>query len=350
MAMLPSLPTSPLPPKPQEAQEDQECSDFISTLPRGGWGPIRTRKYQGFWVLEIALPSVMTIQKNFKPRPDDLFVVSYPKSGTTWLKAITFATKTRTQYPLSHHPLLSLNPHDCVLNLEECFHKGQASKIEALPSPRILAIHMPYSLLPDSMTSSSCRFVYICRDPKDTLVSMWHFREKTRPKTMEPTPFIEAFEAFCEGTSAVGPMWDHVLEYWRESQRRPEKVLFLKYEEMMDEPVGKVRRLAEFIGCPFSEAEEKGGVVQEIVKLCSFEKLKNLEANKTGTQGGPGMVVTNDSFFRKGGAGDWKNHMSPEMAQRLDGIAQQKLRESGLTLGSVGLEAASCNDVPARGP
>ncbi|XP_038978919.1 flavonol 4'-sulfotransferase-like [Phoenix dactylifera] len=291
----------------------------------------------------------MAIQKNFKARPDDIFVVSYPKSGTTWLKALSFATMTRTQYPLAHHPLLSFNPHDCVLLVEECFQKGLISKIEALPSPRILAIHMPHSLLPDSMTSSSCRFVYICRDPKDTLVSMWHFREKSRPKTVEPTPFAEAFEAFCEGTSAFGAMWDHVLEYWRASLRSPERVLFLKYEEMMDEPVGNVRRLAEFMGCPFTEEEEKGGVVEEIVKLCSFEKLKSLEANKVGTQGGPGFVVTNDSFFRKGGGGDWKNHMSPEMARRLDAITQQKLFESGLTLGTVSVEAASSDDASAHG-
>lgn len=34
-------------------------------------------------------------------------------------------------------------------------------------------------------------------------------------------------------------------------------MLFLKYE-MLEEPVANVKRLAEFVGCTFSEEEEKG--------------------------------------------------------------------------------------------
>ena len=51
-------------------------------------------------------------------------------------------------------------------------------------SPRVLATHLPYSLLPSSVISeerSGCRIVYIFRDPKDSLVSYWMFTRKAAP-------------------------------------------------------------------------------------------------------------------------------------------------------------------------
>ncbi|XP_008780053.2 flavonol 3-sulfotransferase-like [Phoenix dactylifera] len=148
---------------------------------------------------------------------------------------------------------------------------------------------------------------------------------------MDRVPFAKALEMFCEGICPSGPIWSHVLEYWEESLRRPEKVLFLKYEEMMEEPMSHAKRLAEFVGCPFSLEEEREGVVEEILKLCSFEKLRNLEVNKMHKRDAVHLAKF-DSLFRKGKVGDWRNHMSPEMARNLDEITQQNFKDSGLTV------------------
>ncbi|XP_008777580.1 flavonol sulfotransferase-like [Phoenix dactylifera] len=344
-----SLPCFPIPFKHVEALLEKEnhstapaaapvrdYDELISSLPvKQTFIPIR--KYLEFWFPEGHLPGIMAIRQHFRPRPDDLFLMSFPKSGTTWLKALAFATMTRAHYPWDRHPLHSLNPHDVVPFMDDLFAAGQASKLEALPSPRVLATHMPYSLLPDSITSSGCRIIYICRDPKDAIVSLWHFAEKaSAEKGREGFPFDRFFEMACEGKFPYSPIWDHSLEYWKESLRRPEKVLFLKYEEMLEEPAANVKRLAEFLGCPFSEDEEKGGVVEEIITLCSFEKLKSMEANKKGSQEAAVYKVSNASFFRKGGTGDWRNYGSPEMAQKLDEIVLEKLEGSGLTIPGVG--------------
>ncbi|XP_008777577.2 cytosolic sulfotransferase 12-like [Phoenix dactylifera] len=354
MAALPSLCNSPPPMESQgkkgaDPRPPSNFTDLISTLPlEEGWAPLRIRKYQGFWIPERVLQGIMDMQQNFKARPDDLFVLSYPKSGTTWLKALTYAIMTRSQYPLDHHPLLRQNPHEFVPIMGITYAKGEASELEAMSSPRILNTHLPYSLLPHAIKSLGCKLIYVCRDPKDVLVSRFHYNNRMRPQAMEPIPFTKAFEMFCEGNCPYGPIWEHVLEYWEESQRRPEKVLFLKYEEMLGDPPRIVKRLAEFMGCPFSPEEEKEGVVEEIIKLCSFDKMKSLEVNKTGKLR-PDFVLTNDSFFRKGGAGDWRNHMSPEMARKLDRITEQKFEGSGLTLDAVDVEAAATNgDVQAQ--
>ncbi|KQK05176.1 hypothetical protein BRADI_2g18500v3 [Brachypodium distachyon] len=294
---------------------------------------------------EPFLPGILGAHKRFEPRPSDVFLASFPKSGTTWLMALTFTTLNRTKHPPCDpdHPLRHRNPHDCVKFLEMAFSlSGDKGNVFAeLPSRRVIATHMPYSLLPECITAkgSGRGIVYICRDPKDALVSMWLFTKKKmaaivagsndedKPPAATSFTIEEAFELFCDGRCICGPQWHHVVGYWEESRKRPEKVLFLRYEEMLRDPVGNVRKLAEFMGCTFSDEEEAAGVVEQIVELCSIDVLKNVEVNKNGTQ----EFVKNESFFRKGVAGDWSNHMTPVMAARLDKIVEDALQGSGFT-------------------
>ncbi|XBI51623.1 hypothetical protein VPH35_034111 [Triticum aestivum] len=137
----------------------------------------------------------------------------------------------------------------------------------------------------------------------------------------------DAFGMFCEGCSPYGPFWDHYLEYWEESVARPDTVLFLKYEEIKSDPARVVRRLARFLGVPLTEEEEGSGVAEEVARLCSFETLTGLEVNQVGgVSHGNKVHVDNSVFYRKGEVGDWVNHMSREMGEKLDRIVQQKLQ------------------------
>ncbi|MDV3201786.1 MAG: sulfotransferase domain-containing protein, partial [Candidatus Phytoplasma australasiaticum] len=131
-----------------------------------------------------------------------------------------------------------------------------------------------------------------------------------------------------------GPYWDHILGYWKASLEHPGKILFSKYEEMSRDTTSFVKKLAEFTGHPFSFEEQQKGVPEKIVKLCSFENLSNLEVNKNGMHRVRKIKngVENKNYFRKGKVGDWKNHLTPEMAARLDEITLRKLDGSGLSL------------------
>ena len=114
-----------------------------------------------------------------------------------------------------------------------------------------------------------------------------------------------------------------------ESLERPEKILFLKYEEVKDKPTENLKKLAEFIGCPFSIEEEANGVLDEILRLCSFDNLRNLEVNQNGKL--PNGIETG-AFFRRGEVGDWVNFLTPEMIEKLDSITEEKLGSHGLKL------------------
>nr|GMD35762.1 flavonol sulfotransferase-like [Ipomoea batatas] len=166
---------------------------------------------------------------------------------------------------------------------------------QVLAESPLFHTHIPYQSFPHQhihTSSSSCRIVYVFRDPKDVLVSLWHFTSKLTPKHISPISLQEAFHRFSRGVSPFGPYWDHVAAYYNVSVQFPDKVLFL-----------------------------------------SFEKLRNLEVNKDGLQHvtmSEEIVIRHSTYFRRGEVGDWKTHLTQEMKEVLDQITEEKFKELGL--------------------
>ncbi|CAO2829180.1 unnamed protein product, partial [Amaranthus hypochondriacus] len=136
----------------------------------------------------------------------------------------------------------------------------------------------------------------------------------TGDKSYEGPSIQDFFEDFCNGTIFCGPFFDHVLEYWKQSLEQPNKVLFLKYEDLKENPSFPLKKLAEFVGMPFSPLEENEGVIEEIIEFCSFENLKELEVNKNGWLH---QNCENKGFFREGKVGGWTNNLTPSMAHTM---------------------------------
>ncbi|KAF3528861.1 hypothetical protein DY000_02039215 [Brassica cretica] len=259
----------------------QETNNLISSLPADkDFMGYSLYNYKGCWYYPNTLQAVLDVQDNFRPQKNDIILASLPKGGTTWLKSLVFAVVHREKYrenPQIIHPLLSQNPH-----------------LAKFPSPMIFSTHMHLNALHEATTKSSsspCKIVYVCRGLKDTFVSV---------------------DAYCRGVTLYGPYWEHMLSYWKGSLEDKENVLFMRYEEIIEEPLIQVKRLAEFLNCPFTEEEEESG---------------NLEINKKGTTR---IGIDSNVFFRKGEVGDWKNHLTPQMAKRIDEVVEVKLRGSGL--------------------
>ncbi|KAL0685293.1 hypothetical protein Bca4012_052141 [Brassica carinata] len=246
------------PPLPNYMKDDkvsQETKNLISTLPSDkDFMGYPLYNYKGCWYYPNTLQAVLDVQAHFRPRKTDIILASLPKGGTTWLKSLVFALVHREKYrenpPI--HPLLSENPHDLVPFLEIKLYAG--------------------SQTPD-----------LSKGIKDTFVSGWHYRNMLHRTKMDQATFELMFDAYWKGVILYGPYWEHVLGYWNGSLEDGENVLFLKYEEMFEEPRVQVKRLAEFLDCPFTEEEEKSGSVEEILKLCSLRNLSNLEINMNGT-------------------------------------------------------------------
>ncbi|MCE3216590.1 hypothetical protein HAX54_007075 [Datura stramonium] len=267
----------------------------------------------------------MMFQATFKADPDDVLLASSMKTGSTWLKALCFCIMQGNKE--EEDLLVKDNPHFHVPIIEAVnYFTNTPADPYTMSSPRLLHTHIPYSLLSDSIKNSdNYKIIYIARNPKDTLISMWHFFNYTSGYLEDPFPLEKAVECFCNRVHPYGPFFEHVLEYWEESKKRPQKILFLKYEDLKRDPKKEVAKIASFLEKPFENEED----LEKVLWKCSFERLKNLEVNKSGSLFNN---IPNSTFFRKGIVGDWKNHITHEMEEQLDKFTSLKLQGSGLVL------------------
>ncbi|XP_062114754.1 cytosolic sulfotransferase 5-like [Humulus lupulus] len=314
--------------------DDQTLELLVLTqLPKANsWLKHGVTLYQNCWFPSHIIPNIITFQKQFKPKDEDIILASIPKSGTTWLKSLLFSILNRNQhyYNNDQHPLLTTNPHHLVSSFEFTIYSNpKFHDLSTMSSPRLISTHIPYASLPDSIKLySKSRIVYVSRNPLDLIVSLWHFGTAHPDRRSHEWTMEECVDEFCRGETMFGPYWDHVLGFWKASLERPEKVLFLKYEEMKEDTFGQAKRVAEFVGLRFSQEEESDGVVEQILEMCSLSKLKDLDVNKHG-QVRPNF--DNKLFFRKGQVGDWINHLSPSMVERVNNVTNEKLSGSGLS-------------------
>jgi hypothetical protein len=94
----------------------------------------------------------------FVPRPDDVFIVTYPRSGTTWMQMILYQLTTDGDMGFPH-----------IYEYCPWFERSSRSGLafEARPSPRLFKSHLPYKQVP----KGPCKYIYIARDGRDVAVS-----------------------------------------------------------------------------------------------------------------------------------------------------------------------------------
>ncbi|CAN0890488.1 Cytosolic sulfotransferase 17 [Linum grandiflorum] len=334
-------------------QDDQDMTNnklpviTNTSLEVSFWDALAICEVEGFWYPSRVMASIDALRANFKPKRDDVVVLaSSMKTGTTWLMALAYCILSRDKQGDEDDLLTKMNPHLFVPSLvSKLYFDGAPGPPVDQDECRLFSTHMPFSYLPDSITkdNTGCKVVYITRDPKDTLVSLWHFFNKIyrsssaskNDNNIDPVPLERAVENFCSGVIPYGPYYEHVLEYWEASQKSPDKVMFIKYEDLRRDPKPLVRKLASFLGKPFGEDEtEEEKEVEKVIWRSSFDRLKNLDVNKTGGKSHPALVpqLTTDLFFRRGEIGDWRNHLTPEIARRVDDVTRVKFRGTGLYL------------------
>ncbi|XP_047965458.1 cytosolic sulfotransferase 12-like [Salvia hispanica] len=295
----------------------------IAELPRTHFiEALKLVEWEGYWCMPPIVKAAVALQNNFEARNDDVFLASCAKTGTTWLKSLAFCIMQRQNHQIVDALTLE-NPHFLVPTVEAVAYSDKTIDIFDASAARLLHTHLPHALVPDSVRSTLCKIIYIARNPKDTVVSSWHFFNSFLRRDEELFPFEKFIDCFCSGKHPYGPFLEHVMGYWEESKKNPKKILFLKYEELKIDPKTQVLKIAEFLERPFEDDTK----ADEILSRCSIERLKNFEVNKSGSH----FVDTpNSSFFRKGEVGDWNNYLTSEMEMKIDNTICLKLRDLGL--------------------
>jgi hypothetical protein len=252
------------------------------------------------------------ISERFVVRDDDVFVVAYPKSGTTWMEQIV------------HLLANGGDQGDKVLSEAVPWVEGAANKYGGLDSllgnatgRRFFHSHLPYALMP-GVTDTRARYVYVARNPKDNAVSFYYH---SCSKLDYEGSWEEFFELFIRGQVGYGLVLDHVLDWW-DGSRKNERILFVKYEDMKREPAEAVSRVASFIGVRCDDE-----LLRTVVDKSSFASMASNElANLDWVPQKEGVP----RHMRKGIVGDWREHFSDEQSRRFDALYSQKMRGTGL--------------------
>ncbi|XP_057376854.1 sulfotransferase 1A1-like isoform X2 [Daphnia carinata] len=199
------------------------------------------------------------------------------------------------------------SPERMPQEIRDCWSLESMAK---RPSPRIIKSHLPFYLLPPKLLDT-CKVVYVARNPKDVIVSNYHhfklFKFHDYKGTME-----QFAEYSMNGLIYYSPYFPHVLEAW--NLRHHPNVLFLFYEEMKQNLRAVVERVAAHLNKTINEEQ-----MIRVLDHLSFKRLAEGEAAESAKAKAMGVINEDaGTFFRKGKAGDWKNHYSPELNERID--------------------------------
>uniref|UniRef100_A0A3B1IHN4 Sulfotransferase n=1 Tax=Astyanax mexicanus TaxID=7994 RepID=A0A3B1IHN4_ASTMX len=253
---------------------------------------------------------------DFKFEDTDTLIVTYPKSGTTWMQEmVTLVScrgdplKTQTQPNWARAPWL------------EQYYCPEVLK--ASQGPRVLTTHLPYHLLSTALQGSKAKVIYVSRNPKDVAVSYYHFHKMAK-FLPEPGPFSHFLSDFVEGAVHYGSWFDQV-KGWSSNAGNIQNFLCITYEEMWQDLRGSLQRVSSFLQCPLLEEE-----LTSAEKGCSFSTMReNSMVNYTLV---PEEIMDHSkgTFMRKGKIGDWVNTFSEQQSLRFDDVFASKMADSSL--------------------
>uniref|UniRef100_A0A8C4T089 Sulfotransferase n=1 Tax=Erpetoichthys calabaricus TaxID=27687 RepID=A0A8C4T089_ERPCA len=259
--------------------------------------------------------------EKFQAKADDVLIATYPKAGTTWMIEIVDSirqggiTKEIKTIP-SHEraPYLEMNSQDMI--------PSGLDLLEAMPSPRLVKTHLPFQLVPPSFWDKGCKVIYVARNAKDVLVS-YYFFQKTFIGLPNTGTWDDFFESFLSGNVECGSWFDHVTGWW--DVREKHQILYVFYEDILQDPTGEVERVACFLGHTLDK-----GTIQEIVKHTSFNMMKDNPMTNASTMSTSVLDLSISPFMRKGQVGDWKNHFTVAQNERFEEEYRRRMAKTSL--------------------
>lgn len=237
----------------------------------------------------------------FQTRPSDLYVATYPRSGTTWVQFIVYLLHSDGALAFDH--LSEVSPW-----FERSMALGtkRAQDFEQFSAPRCFKTHLTPEWLP-----TEGRIIYVERDPLDVAVSYYHlYRSHLRYRGS----FDEFFERFLRGELQYRSWFDHVDRWRRYVDANPDRVLSLRYEQMLEDLPGAIARIAAFVGVELSphraaQVEDQAGFDFMRAHQQKFDPV-------TETMIDQGWIQK--SFIRAGKRGQGRAQLTHQQRQRFE--------------------------------
>ncbi|XP_075047743.1 LOW QUALITY PROTEIN: sulfotransferase 2B1-like [Mixophyes fleayi] len=244
---------------------------------------------------------------------DDIFNVTYPKSGTNWMIEILSLIKYKGDATLSNSiPIYSRAPW-----YETNVFRTQQMK--DLVPPRMMSSHLPFNMFAKSFFKSQAKIIYTMRNPKDVIASLFHFT-KILSIYKEVEQFQEFLEDFLQGNAMYGSWFEHVKGWMQ--MKDDSRFFFITYEELLQDLRGSVVRICKFLGKELDDAQ-----IDSVVEHSTFKVMKENKMSNWSQMSPEILNQSKGSFLRKGTAGDWKNIFTVAQSEYFDKVYQEKMKE-----------------------
>lgn len=221
-----------------------------------------------------------------KQRHDDLYLVSFPKSGNTWLSFLM--ANIHIKMSGLKREVNFFNLHDFIPDIHSS--RNLKSDILSFPGHRVIKSHSEFNPF-------YRKVIYLVRDPRDVMVSYYWF-QKTLGNFHGSSSKLIRSPMF--GISA----WCRHVQSFVEKTPASVSIDFVRYEDLKSEPEKLLKRLYKLIGYTIPN-----DILSECIKLCSFENMRELE--EFYNYGGD-MRFADFKFMRRGQVESYKSELSTE--------------------------------------
>jgi hypothetical protein len=234
-------------------------------------------------------------------RPDDTFVVSYPRSGNTWTRFLI----ANLQHP--DVPVTFLNIGQLVPDTET----ASSRSMRQAPSPRVIKTHSYFD-------PRYPRVVYIVRDPRDVAPSEYDLMRKFR-RIEDNYPLERFIDDFVSGTGTLasagwGTWGEHVASWVFARGVRP-GFLLTRYEDLKARPEQELARIAQFLGVDASP-----GFLKTTLERSSAERMREMEKTQNHKWGSKRNKDKRSDipFVRSASVGGWTAALGAESVAKIE--------------------------------
>lgn len=256
-----------------------------------------------------------------------VWLVSYPKSGNTWVRAILTALSVKSEDVFDINALTSntgpVSPdlfEDMMgvcwseLTVRERRHLLPDFTAELAREARgsvYHKTHMNFGFSPSGKPIFHQReravAVYIVRDPRQVAISHAHFfgTDIDEAIAVMNDPKRRVALGGYESTESVGRWTDHVTG-WLSQDYIPTHVM--QYEAMKADPFRAVSEMLAFVGVDASSE-----AIKAAIEATRFDRLQKLERK----HGFKERSYATDHFFRSGTSDEWRTVLTQRQRQQI---------------------------------